>query len=74
MAIEWKVKEFLQANNITPYKLMKTANLARGTAYRLANNKGNGIDLKTLDSVLQALNELAEEDVNIADVIEYRRS
>jgi DNA-binding Xre family transcriptional regulator len=72
MAFAWKVKEFLEAHDVSAYRLMKEANLSQGTAYRLANNETNGLHLETLDAVIAALRRLSNEEVGIADLLEYR--
>lgn len=72
MALEWKVKEFLEAHNVSAYRLMKEAGLAQGTAYRLANNQANGLNLNTLDAVVEALRRLTSKRVILADLLEYQ--
>jgi DNA-binding Xre family transcriptional regulator len=72
MALAWKVKEFLEAHNVSAYRLMKEAGVAQGTAYRLANNQANGLNLKTLDAVIEALRRLTGKRVLLADLLEYQ--
>jgi DNA-binding Xre family transcriptional regulator len=72
MALAWRVKEFLEAHGISAYRLMKEADLAQGTAYRLANNRANGLNLETLDAVIEALRQLTGKRVLLADLLEYQ--
>lgn len=72
MALEWKMKEFLEAHNVSAYRLMKEAGLAQGTAYRLANNRAKGLNLETLDGVISALRRLTGKRVFLADLLEYQ--
>lgn len=72
MALAWKVKEFLEAHNVSAYRLMKEAAIAQGTAYRLANNQAGGLSLETLDAVIGALRRLTGKRVGLADLLEYR--
>lgn len=72
MALKWKVKEFLEGHGISAYRLMKEASLAQGTAYRLANDQANGLNLETLDAVIGALRRLTGKRVILADLLEYR--
>ena len=72
MALEWKVREFLKAHGISAYRLMKEAGLAQGTAYRLASNRANGLNLETLDAVIGALRRLTSKRVLLADLLEYQ--
>ena len=71
MPVRWKVREYLQAHNITPYRLMKTSGLSQGTAYRLAHNSFNSVNAEIIDSVIRALRELTGEDVQVSDLLEY---
>ena len=71
MALEWRVKEFLGAHSISAYRLMKEAAIAQGTAYRLANNQANGLNLETLDAVIDALRRITNEKVQLKDLLEY---
>jgi DNA-binding Xre family transcriptional regulator len=71
MALEWRVKEFLKAHSISAYRLMKESSLAQGTVYRLANNQANGLNLETLDAVIEALRRLTGKRVVLADLLEY---
>lgn len=72
MALAWKVKEFLEAHNVSAYRLMKEAAIAQGTAYRLANNQAGGLSLETLDAVIEGLRRLTGKRVLLADLLEYR--
>jgi len=66
------VKEFLEAHDISAYRLMKEADLAQGTAYRLANNRASGLNLQTLDAVIEALRRLTGKRIRLADLLEYQ--
>ena len=71
MPVKWKVKEFLQAHNITPYRLMKESGLSQGTAYRLANNNFNSVNADIIDALIRALRSLTGRKVNVQDLLEY---
>jgi DNA-binding Xre family transcriptional regulator len=71
MAVKWKVKQFLDANSITPYRLMKESGLAQGTVYRLVNDDTTGLTTDTLNSVLSALSKLSKKKLSVSDVLEY---
>ena len=73
MAVRWKVKTFLDAHDITPYRLMKESGLAQGTVYRLVNDDTTGLNTETLNSVLDALSDLTGETLAVGDVLEYVR-
>ena len=72
MPIKWKLKELLDAHDLTPYRLMKQSGLAHGTVYRIVNGEANGVDTATLDATIRALRELTGQQVDVADLLEYR--
>jgi predicted transcriptional regulator len=71
MPVKWKVKEYLQAHNLTPYRFWLESGLAKGTAYRLVNGVTNNLNNTTLDATIRALRSLTGEPVTITDVLEY---
>lgn len=72
MPVRWRVKELLEAHNITPYRFMKESGLAQGTVYRLVNGVTNNLNNTTLDATIKALRKLTGEDVGPADLLEYQ--
>ena len=70
--VQWKVKQYLQARNLTPYRLMKESGLAQGTVYRLVNGDTRNLNADTLDATIRALRTLTGEQVDISDVLEYQ--
>lgn len=70
--VRWKVKQYLEAHNLTPYRLMKESGLAQGTVYRLVNGDTQNLNASTLDATIKALRTLTDEPVDIPDVLEYR--
>jgi DNA-binding Xre family transcriptional regulator len=72
MPVRWKVKQFLGAHSLTPYRLMKESGLAQGTVYRLVNGDTQNLNASTLDATIKALRTLTGKRVDIPDVLEYR--
>ncbi len=72
MPIKWKANEYLQAHNITPYRLMKESGLAQGTIYRIVNGEAKGVDTVTLDATIRALRKLTGKPVDVSDLLEYQ--
>lgn len=70
--VRWKVKQYLEAHNLTPYRLMKESGLAQGTVYRLVNGDTQNLNATTLDATIRALRTLTGEPVDIPDVLEYQ--
>ena len=72
MPVRWKVKEYLEAHEITPYRFWIESGLAKGTAYRLVNGDTNNLNTDTLDATVKALRTLTGESVSISDLLEYQ--
>ena len=72
MPVRWKVKQFLDAHQLTPYRLMKESGLAQGTVYRLVNGDTQNLNATTLDATIRALRTLTGNEVDITDVLEYQ--
>ncbi|MDX2007192.1 MAG: helix-turn-helix transcriptional regulator [Meiothermus sp.] len=72
--VKWKIREMLEANNITAYRLWKDSGLAQQTVYTLAQNKGDRVDLNTLSTVITTLERLTHRRVELADVLEVVRN
>jgi DNA-binding Xre family transcriptional regulator len=73
VTVKWRIRAFLDANNITPYRLWKESGLARQTVYTLAHDRGDRVDLGTLGAVLSTLEKLVSRPVELADVLEVIR-
>jgi hypothetical protein len=72
MPVRWKVKEYLAAHGVTPYRFWLESGLAKGTAYRLVNGDTQNLNAATLDATIKALRTLTGKRVDIPDVLEYR--
>lgn len=72
MPVRWKVKAYLKAHNLTPYRLRKESGLAQGTVYRLVNGDTVNLNAATLDTTIKTLRKLTGEHVDISDVLEYQ--
>ena len=72
MPVRWKVKEYLQARDITPYRFWIESGLAKGTAYRLVNGNTHNLNTDTLDATIKALRTLTGESVSVSDLLEYQ--
>ena len=74
MPTRWKLKSFLDANDITVYKLsMKTEGaLSRNTLYSLTGDKPpTRLEIKTLDVLIPALRALTGKDIEVSDLLEF---
>lgn len=66
----WKLKSYLDAHDITAYRLAQTADLSATTVYALARGKHERISLEVLDKVLGSLEKLSGKPVTLDDVLE----
>jgi DNA-binding Xre family transcriptional regulator len=71
--VNWKIRQFLDKHNITPYRLWKESGLARQTVYTLAHDKGDRVDLGALGTVLFTLEKLIAKPVTLDDLLEVVR-
>ena len=71
MPVKWKVKELLEAHDVTPYRFWKESGLANRTAYRLVNGETTTVNTDTLDATVKAVRVLTGKPVDIADLLEY---
>ena len=67
--IKWKLKDYLDVHDLTPYKLAQVSGLAKNTVYGMARGEAEG-NLKTLETVIKTLRELTGERVELGDVLE----
>jgi len=77
MQVQWRLAEFLQKHDITPYRLTvhnqdkDNLRLARGTVYAMYHGQTKQTSLESLTKVLVALEELTGEPVSVCDILEY---
>ena len=67
--IRWKLKTYLEAHGLTPYKLAQRSGLARNTVYGMTRGESEG-NLRTLETVVRTLREVTGEEVKLEDVVE----
>lgn len=72
MGIYMILDEYLEEHDITAYRLAKhlEGKTAKGSIYMLARGDAKRIDLETLESVMQALEELTGQPVKFDDLLE----
>ncbi len=68
--MKWTLKEYLTRHDLTAYQLAKESGLSVNTIYPLARGEAKGIQLETLQTVIDALDELTGKRVNVTDLIE----
>ena len=74
--INWKLNEFLEAHDLTAYRLATTldTHTRAPTIYRLAKKdvELSRIDFNVLATIIDGLRELTGEEVTISDLLEYQ--
>lgn len=68
--MKWTLKDYLTQHDLTPYQLAKATGLSVNTIYPLARGEAQRVSLETLQTVLDALDELTGERVSVNDLLE----
>jgi hypothetical protein len=68
--VRWKLREILEKEGITAYKLWKRAGINPHTAYRWVYRPPQALDLGVAEAVVRALRALTGKAYNLCDLIE----
>ena len=68
--IKWRLRKYLDENDVSAYALTKAAALAPNTVYALARGDQGRIDLAVLDKVITGLEQLTGQTVTFNDLLE----
>jgi DNA-binding Xre family transcriptional regulator len=73
--ITWKLKSFLEQNKISAYALAKEVapKLSANTVYSLVRDTPQRVDLDSLDTILTALRQMTKQNVQLGQLLEYKR-
>jgi DNA-binding Xre family transcriptional regulator len=71
--VKFKVKEFLDQHNKTPYALWKASGLSRTTVYFITGGKMDGVQFDTLNKIITGLESLTGLTVTPNDLLEVVR-
>lgn len=69
MPVNWKLSEYLERHELTPYRLMEHSGLSSNTVYPIARNDAERVSKKVLERLVVALRELTGENVEIGDIL-----
>lgn len=70
VAIRVKLKEFLEQNSISAYRLAETVEDTKNqNIYRIA--RGGKPSLGTLEDIIRALRKLTGKEVQVSDLLEF---
>ena len=67
--VEWRLKDYLAAHDLTAYQLVKASSLAPNTVYSLARGKQTQVRLDTIAGVLGGLRQLTGNEVALTDIL-----
>jgi DNA-binding Xre family transcriptional regulator len=76
ITIRWRLKEFLEREGITQYKLIKLAQgrVSKNTIGSAVRNELNGVQFSTLAAIIEVLESSLGKQISISDLIEVRRN
>ncbi len=76
ITIRWRLKEFLEQEGITQYKLIKLAQgrVSKNTIGSAVRNELNGVQFSTLAAIIEVLESSLGKEISISDLIEIRRN
>jgi hypothetical protein len=77
MPTRWKLREFLEAHNITPYRLAQetAGQLGMKSIYNLVKEPPpDRLRIRTFDVLIPALERLTGEAVQVSDLLDYERA
>lgn len=69
--LHWKLKDYLESHNITPYRLMVESGVSGRTIYAITTGKHDTVQGKSLNDILNALYRLTGVAPSIEDVLEF---
>lgn len=67
---KWRLKQYLDANGLSAYQLVKATDAAPNTVYALARGDQKQVNLKTLEAVLTGLDALTGKRASFDDLLE----
>lgn len=76
ITIRWRLKEFLEREGITQYKLIQMAQgrVSKNTIGSAVRNELNGVQFSTLAAIIEVLESSLGKQISISDLIEIRRN
>lgn len=76
ITIRWRLKEFLEREGISQYKLIQMAQgrVSKNTIGSAVRNELNGVQFSTLAAIIEVLESSLGKQISISDLIEIRRN
>lgn len=75
VTVRWRLKEFLEREGVTQYKLMKLAQgrVSKNTIGSAVRNELNGVQFSTLAVIIDILESHLDREISISELIEVTR-
>ena len=75
VTIRWRLKQFLEIEGITQYRLMKLAQgrVNKNTIGNAVRNELNGVQFSTLAAIIEVLESHLDRQISITELIEVGR-
>lgn len=70
--LNWKLKDLLEENDITPYRFIQESDLSASTIYRITGGRTEGVQGKVLDEILSTLHRLTGKIYGPSDVLHWQ--
>lgn len=69
--VRWRLKEYLEENDVSAYALTKVSELSPNAIYTIARGETNQVRLDTLAELLAGLRKLTGREVSLEAVLEF---
>ena len=75
VTVRWRLKQFLEREGITQYRLMKLAQgqVNKNTIGNAVRNELNGVQFSTLAAIIEVLESHLDRQISITELIEVGR-
>lgn len=73
MTVKWKLKAFLDLNQLTAYALWKASGVSKTTLYAINADRMDGLQFDTLGKIISGLEALTKRQVALSEVLDVVR-
>lgn len=69
--VRWKLKEYLEDNDLSAYSVAKEIGVSLQSIYRITNNQAKSANFETTANLINALCKMTGKTVSFDDILEY---
>lgn len=73
MTVKWKLKAFLDLNQLTAYALWKANSVSKTTLYATNADRMDGLQFDTLGKTIGGLEALTKRQISLSEVLDVVR-